>query len=104
VALEVAEGKLDPSGIDESLLDSRVPSVSVGAVDLLIRTGAEQRISNFLLWGAAYAELYFSPKLWPDFDEEDLHAAIDHYKSRDRRFGRVADSAPMRDDDSRGEE
>jgi undecaprenyl diphosphate synthase len=103
VAAEVAAGELDPDGIDEALLDARIPSVQVGAVDLLIRTGAEQRISNFLLWGAAYAELYFSSKLWPEFDEGDLRDALDHYKTRERRFGRVADSRRMRDDD-RGDE
>jgi undecaprenyl diphosphate synthase len=104
LAREVAEGRLDPSAIDEALLDARVPSVQVGHVDLLIRTGSEQRISNFLLWGAAYAELYFSPKLWPDFDERDLRAALDHYKTRERRFGRVADSHPMSDDENRGDQ
>ena len=56
-------------------------------VDLLIRTGGEKRISNFLLWDASYAELYFSDKLWPDFTEEDLGLALDDYASRNRRFG-----------------
>lgn len=96
MAEEVAAGRLAPEEIDEALVDARLPSVAVGQVDLLIRTGAEQRISNFLLWGAAYAELYFSSKLWPDFEEGDLVAALDHYKTRDRRFGRVADSRPMK--------
>jgi len=58
-------------------------------VDLPIRTGGEQRISNFLLWGAAYAELCFTDTLWPDFDVEHLYAAIDSYQHRERRFGRV---------------
>ena len=57
---------------------------------VLIRTGGEQRISNFLLWGAAYAELHFSPRLWPEFDAECFYAAIASYQRRERRFGRVA--------------
>ncbi len=60
--------------------------------DLFIRTGGEQRISNFLLWGAAYAELHFSAKLWPDFDEADLMLAIADFQSRERRFGGVLDA------------
>jgi undecaprenyl diphosphate synthase len=103
IAEEITAGKLTPDAIDEALLDARIPSVRVGAVDLLIRTGAEQRISNFLLWGAAYAELYFSSKLWPEFDEGDLRQALEHFKSRERRFGRVADSRPMRGNDDRGD-
>jgi len=61
--------------------------------DLVIRTGAELRQSNFLLWQSAYAELYFSPKLWPDWDREDLVAALEEYAHRSRRFGREGDSA-----------
>lgn len=57
-------------------------------LDLIIRTGKEQRISNFLIWQAAYSELYFSPKYWPDFSEQDLDAALTDYTSRSRRFGR----------------
>jgi len=59
-------------------------------VDLLIRTGGEQRLSDFLLWECAYAELLFTPRMWPDFDGEDLAGAIEEYHGRDRRFGRVA--------------
>ncbi len=55
--------------------------------ELVIRTSGEQRLSNFLLWQSAYAELYFSPKLWPDFGPEELHAALAHYAGRQRRFG-----------------
>jgi len=90
LAARVRCGELEPDAIDEELLDAAIPSVDVGRVDLLIRTGGEQRISNFLLWGAAYAELYFTERLWPDFDEEDLYQAIAAYQQRDRRFGRVA--------------
>jgi undecaprenyl diphosphate synthase len=61
----------------------------VGPVDLLIRTGGEQRISNFLLWGSAYAEFYFTDQLWPDFDAASLYRALEDYQSRERRFGLV---------------
>jgi undecaprenyl diphosphate synthase len=63
--------------------------------DLLIRTGGEVRISNFLLWQAAYSELVFSDCLWPDFDENELDKAIRAYADRDRRFGLVKDTSPM---------
>jgi len=78
---------LDPETIDVPLLASRLPSLSVGAPDLILRTGGEQRISNFLLFGAAYAELAFTDRLWPDFDVEDLFIAIASYQRRERRFG-----------------
>jgi undecaprenyl diphosphate synthase len=93
LALRVARGELDPTTIDETTLAEALPSMAVGDVDLLIRTGGEQRISNFLLWGAAYAELYFSDRLWPDFSEDDLLEAIAAFQSRDRRFGRVSSGA-----------
>jgi undecaprenyl diphosphate synthase len=89
VAERVARGELRPDEVDERLLDSLMPSQDVGPVDLLIRTGGEQRISNFLLWGSAYAELHFTSKLWPDFDEHDLYAAIAAFQGRERRFGLV---------------
>jgi undecaprenyl diphosphate synthase len=89
LAERVARGELEASAIDEHLMNSMMPSVDVGQVDLLIRTGGERRISNFLLWGAAYAELYFSDRLWPEYGEEDLHAAIAEFQTRNRRFGRV---------------
>lgn len=63
-----------------------------GDVDLLIRTGGEKRLSDFLLWEAAYAELYFTERMWPDFDAEDLNAAIREFRSRERRFGAVPDA------------
>jgi len=89
LAARAVRGELDPARIEERDLESEIPSVDVGRVDLLVRTGGEQRISNFLLWGAAYAELYFSERLWPDFDETDLYSAIASYQGRNRRFGRV---------------
>jgi undecaprenyl diphosphate synthase len=87
-------GELDAAAVDEALLDSLVPSYEVGPVDLLIRTGGEQRISNFMLWGSAYAELHFTETLWPDFDENDLYAAIAAFQGRDRRFGLITAAEP----------
>jgi len=66
----------------------------VPELDLLIRTGGEQRLSDFMLWECAYAELVFTDRLWPDFDAEDLEAAVREYHSRDRRFGRIAEGVP----------
>ncbi|MCA9533774.1 MAG: di-trans,poly-cis-decaprenylcistransferase [Myxococcales bacterium] len=93
IARDVAAGRLSATSVDQALLESRLPSAAVGPVDLLIRTGGDQRISNFLLWGAAYAELFFTSKLWPEFQLADLHEAFESFRSRERRFGRVLDAA-----------
>ena len=82
------------AGVDaarfQELLDQVDHSVAAaGAVDLLIRTGAERRLSDFLLWQSAYAELYFADCMWPDFDAAGFHAALDYYHGRQRRFGQV---------------
>ncbi len=90
----VARGELAPERIDEAAIEALLPSMACGAVDLLVRTGGEQRISNFMLWGAAYAELYFSATLWPDWDDSDLYEAIAAYQNRDRRFGKVRVDVP----------
>lgn len=74
----------------EANLDACMALAHVPSPDFIIRTGGEQRLSNFLLWQAAYAELYFSDKLWPEFDEAALDAAIDDYHSRERRFGKTS--------------
>lgn len=71
-------------------------SVAVGDVDLLIRTGGERRLSDFLLWESAYAELHFTPRLWPDFSAEDFESALDEFASRDRRFGRIQPAVTRR--------
>ncbi len=84
LATEAMAGKLDPSVIDARLIASRIPSLSVGEPDVILRTGGEQRLSNFLLYGAANAELVFSEKLWPDFTEDDLFEAIRTYQERTR--------------------
>ena len=103
LAERVARRELDPSAVSEDLLAAALPSMDVGPVDLLIRTGGEQRISNFLLWGAAYSEFYFTDKLWPEFTAEDLFAAIHAYQGRERRFGQVLsdlDRPPGPDDNT----
>ncbi|MCC3247100.1 isoprenyl transferase [Methylocystis sp. WRRC1] len=85
----VAEGRLDPEKIDADAIAARLDTADIPDPDLIIRTSGEQRLSNFLLWQAAYAEFVFLPILWPDFDHAALVAAIAEYKHRDRRFGRV---------------
>jgi undecaprenyl diphosphate synthase len=89
LAAEAQAGRLDPASIDAATLAERIPSLAVGSPDLIIRTGGERRLSNFLLFGSAYAELYFSDRYWPDFTEEDLFKAIASYQRRERRFGLV---------------
>ena len=87
IAREVAGGKLQPGQIDEALFASRLELSGSRDPDLFIRTGGEMRVSNFLLWQAAYSELFFSPVLWPDFGPEAMDEAITAYRSRERRFG-----------------
>lgn len=77
--------------ITEAAMDAVMATAYCGDPDLLIRTGGEMRLSNFLLWQAAYAELFFSPTLWPDFAESDLDAAIAAYAARERRFGQTSE-------------
>jgi undecaprenyl diphosphate synthase len=86
----VLRGEIRPDQIDAAAVARYVPSVSVGDPDLLIRTGGEIRISNFLLWGAAYSELHFSESLWPEFGPDDLWKAVAAYQARERRFGLTA--------------
>jgi undecaprenyl diphosphate synthase len=89
LAEEVAAGRLDPSQIDEEAVAGRLFTAPWPDPDLLIRTSGEMRISNFLLWQLAYAELYVTPVLWPDFTRRHLYEAILEFQRRDRRFGRV---------------
>lgn len=91
MAKEVAEGTLDPDSIDERKIESHLSTAGIPDPDLLIRTGGEHRISNFLLWQIAYSELYFTPVLWPDFDREALLEALVDFQSRERRFGKTSD-------------
>ena len=89
VARAAADGSLDPDTLDEAGLAGHLDTAELPDVDLMIRTSGEQRISNLLLWQAAYAELVFLDVLWPDFDRQDLARAIDTYRQRSRRYGGV---------------
>ena len=86
-ALAVADGYIKPESINEEIFDKYMSLADEVDVDLVIRTSGEQRISNFLLWDAAYSEFYFTDTLWPDFDESELLKAIASFNQRERRFG-----------------
>lgn len=89
IAEVVAAGTLSPEAIDEETVQANLETDGLPDPDLLIRTSGEQRISNFLLWQIAYAELVFTDVLWPDFDRAHLVAAVEEFSRRDRRFGRA---------------
>lgn len=89
LAEEVAAGRLDPGQIDERTVSDRLYTADIPDPDLMIRTGGEQRFSNFLIWQAAYAELVFLDTYWPDFKETDFLEAIETFSARERRFGGV---------------
>jgi undecaprenyl diphosphate synthase len=90
LAAEVAAGRLEPAAITAEALAQRLDAPDLPAPDLIIRTSGEQRLSNFLLWQAAYSELVFIPTYWPDFDRAQLEAAIAEFRQRERRFGGLA--------------
>ena len=87
LAERVAAGALAPQAITEEMIGHNLDAADISDPDLIIRTSGEQRLSNFLLWQAAYSELVFTPLYWPDFDRAALEAAIDEYRRRERRFG-----------------
>jgi undecaprenyl diphosphate synthase len=87
MAERVEDGTIAPADIDEAAFEATLDTAGLPPLDLLIRTSGEQRLSNFLLWQAAYAELLFVDTLWPDFDGEALAAALADYSARERRFG-----------------
>ena len=89
LAQAVKAGTLQPEDIDENLIGGGLETAFMPDPELLIRTGGEVRVSNFLLWQIAYSELYFCDTYWPDFDEQDLHRAIASYQARQRRFGKT---------------
>ena len=93
LATRVASGAINPADVTTDSLRGLMPSLAMGDPDLVIRTGGERRISNFMLYGLAYSELFFSDTLWPDYTAEDLFAAIASYQSRERRFGKVGKAA-----------
>jgi undecaprenyl diphosphate synthase len=89
LAGEVARGALKPEDITEEHLSGALQTSGLPQLDLLVRTSGEERLSNFLLWEAAYAELYFTDTYWPDFGKEELYRALESFRSRERRFGRT---------------
>ncbi|MCM1319604.1 MAG: isoprenyl transferase [Muribaculaceae bacterium] len=91
LAQDVREGRLSLSDINEQALACRMYTHDMPDPDLLIRTGGEERISNFLLWQCAYSEMYFTPTLWPDFGKEAFLDALLDYQNRERRFGKTSD-------------
>jgi undecaprenyl diphosphate synthase len=94
---DALSGVLDPDAIDEHAVASRLSFPDLPEPDLFIRTGGEQRLSNFVLWQSAYAELYFTDILWPDFDAAAYGRALDDYARRQRRFGRTGEQVASRD-------
>ena len=91
LAVKVKNNIISPEKIDQSIINEHLYTRDLPDVDLLIRTSGEKRISNFLLWQIAYAELYFSKVLWPDFRKKHLHKAIINYQKRERRFGKTSE-------------
>jgi len=98
LAMKVESGELKPNSITEAHLTDSVTTVGIPDPDLFIRTGGEKRISNFLIWQMAYAELYFTDVLWPDFNAEHLKTAIQDYSSRQRRFGKTSEQVIAEED------
>lgn len=94
LALDAAAGRIDPEKIDADAFAARLDTQRLPPLDMLVRTSGEYRLSNFLLWQAAYAELVFVDTLWPDFGREALDQAIAQYQQRERRFGQVAQERP----------
>ena len=90
LATKVKNNIISPEKIDQSIINEHLYTQNLPDVDLLIRTSGEKRISNFLLWQIAYAELYFSKVLWPDFTKKHLHKALTSYQKRERRFGKTS--------------
>ncbi|MDE6235656.1 MAG: isoprenyl transferase [Muribaculaceae bacterium] len=99
LATQAAEGVISTSDITEDLISANLATAGVPDPDLLIRTGGEERISNFLLWQIAYSELYFTPVLWPDFQKENYAEAILDYQNRERRFGKTSAQVQQKDAD-----
>ena len=95
IAKNVKDGKLNPDEIDETVINRHLCTLGIPDPELLIRTSGEERISNFLLWQIAYAELYFTEKLWPDFDRTDFEKAIIDYQGRERRFGKISEQVSV---------
>lgn len=91
IAVDIEKGHLKSTDITTELINSKLSFADLPNPDLFIRTSGELRISNFMLWQLAYAELYFTEVLWPDFDEQVLNKALAHYASRERRYGYLSE-------------
>ena len=91
IAAEAKAGNIDPETIDEKIFEKYLYTNDLPDPDLLIRTSGEYRISNYLLWQIAYAELYYSDTMWPNFTRKDLYNAITSYQQRERRFGKTSE-------------
>ena len=91
LARQVASGELQASDIDDTAIAGELQLAGIPDPDLLIRTGGEQRISNFLLWNLAYAELWFCDTLWPDFAEKEFDSALEFFAQRERRYGHTGE-------------
>lgn len=91
ISKKVVNNEINIEEIDEKIINNHLYTFNLPEVDLMIRTSGEQRISNFLLWQAAYAELYFTDVLWPDFRKDDFYDAIIDYQNRERRFGKTSE-------------
>jgi undecaprenyl diphosphate synthase len=96
LATEVGEGRLDAASIDQEAFAARLDTAEIPDPDLIIRTSGEMRLSNFLLWQSAYAELVFLPILWPDFDDAAFVSALNQYAARERRFGALVEHAAVK--------
>jgi len=91
ISEKVKNNIISPENLDETIINEHLYTQNLPEVDLLIRTSGEYRVSNFLLWQIAYAELYFTPVFWPEFNKEDLFKAIVNYQQRERRFGKTSE-------------
>ena len=91
IAQQVQQGTLDVESIDDDIVAANLATAGMPDPDLLIRTGGDLRVSNYLLWQIAYSELYFTDKYWPDFTKNDFIDAIAHFQSRERRFGKTSE-------------
>lgn len=87
LARDAAEGRIDPEDITDAALAARLTTAGMPDPDLVIRTGGDMRLSNFLLWQSAYSEIYVTPTYWPDFTDDDFHAALAQFAGRERRYG-----------------
>lgn len=91
LGVKIRNGEVEPGNIDSGLFEQQLETYNIPDPELLIRTSGENRISNFLLWQIAYAELYFTPTLWPDFRRDNLYEALIDFQARERRFGKISE-------------